>query len=84
MNLILPKGPRAPKPWTARERAVAELIKDGLSTKEIAFELGITNNTAEAHRYNLMRKVGARNVAGVIFALGAQEREAEVRIRLSA
>lgn len=42
--LILAPVPRA-SPLDARSRVVAELVGDGLSYKEIAFELGVSNAT---------------------------------------
>lgn len=43
-------------PPTARELAVIRGIAQGLSTKAIAHELGITSHTVETHRKNLLRK----------------------------
>lgn len=60
-----------PAPLTRRESQVAQGIREGLSTKEIAWRLGMATKTAEVHRYNLMRKLGAHNVAQVIRQLAA-------------
>jgi len=43
---------------TAREREVLELMAQGLSSKGIARELGISIKTVELHRSNLLRKTG--------------------------
>jgi DNA-binding CsgD family transcriptional regulator len=46
---------------TPREKEVLLLIAEGKTTKEIAETLHCADNTVSAHRYNLMRKTGARN-----------------------
>ena len=43
-----------------REREVLQLVAEGLSAKEIAERLGLSVKTAEAHRGNLMAKLGIR------------------------
>ena len=51
---------------TPRERvALAQIIK-GASTKEAARNLNISPRTVEFHRANILRKLGARNVAELI------------------
>lgn len=47
---------------TKREREVAALAVQGLSSKEIATQLTISYRTVEIHRCNIMRKIGARNL----------------------
>lgn len=49
-----------------RELEVLEHISNGLSTTDIATQLGITGNTVEFHRRNLMRKLHANNVAHMV------------------
>jgi DNA-binding NarL/FixJ family response regulator len=46
---------------TVRERAVLHLAGEGLTSAEIGARLGISGRTAEAHRANLMRKLGLRS-----------------------
>ena len=48
---------------TGCEREVLALIGEGLSSKEIARQLGISDLTVRKHRENLCRKLGARNAA---------------------
>jgi DNA-binding NarL/FixJ family response regulator len=51
---------------TRREREVVQLIAEGKSTKEIAGVLGISVETAETHRSNLMRKMKFHSAADVV------------------
>jgi DNA-binding NarL/FixJ family response regulator len=45
---------------TRRERQTAELIKSGLSDKEIARRLNISLATTKSHVHNLLGKLNAR------------------------
>ena len=51
---------------TPREREIAVLIAKSHSSKEVAHHLSISIKTAENHRANLMRKLGVRDVAGLV------------------
>lgn len=51
---------------TKRETEVMRLVVDGLSSKQIAGELGISFKTIEAHRAKIMRKMEARSVPELI------------------
>jgi DNA-binding CsgD family transcriptional regulator len=51
---------------TAREREVLDLITAGSSNKEGAIKLQISPRTFEAHRAQIMRKLGTRNTAQLI------------------
>ena len=51
---------------TARETDVLLLIAAERTTDEIAQDLGITVNTVESHRRQLLQKLGARNSAGLV------------------
>jgi DNA-binding NarL/FixJ family response regulator len=59
-----------PKPeaadLTAREREVLELVSQGQSTKQIAYELGISIRTVESHRINMLKKMDVNNTAELI------------------
>lgn len=49
-----------------REQEVLAGIARGSTTKEIAAELGLSFGTVDTHRTNLMRKLGIRNIAGLV------------------
>jgi DNA-binding NarL/FixJ family response regulator len=51
---------------TEREREVLALIAEGLSSKEIAVQLGHAPKTAEAHRASLMRKLGVHKTSSLV------------------
>ncbi|MDH3685682.1 MAG: response regulator transcription factor [Myxococcales bacterium] len=51
---------------TGRQRQVLHLIADGLSTKEIAGELGISIRTAQTHRAKLMSRLGVHKASGLV------------------
>lgn len=51
---------------TKREKEVLKLIADGKINNEVAELLFISERTVEAHRANIMKKIGARNTAELI------------------
>jgi len=51
---------------TPREREILQLLAEGKSNKEVAGLLGISVNTAEAHRANIMLKLGVHSVAELV------------------
>lgn len=50
---------------TGREREVLQLIAEGMKTRDIAHELGISVKTVESHRGQLMRKLEIDGIAGL-------------------
>ena len=57
---------------TGRESQVLERIVAGRLNKQIADDLGISIKTVEAHRANIMEKMGANTVADLLkVALGS-------------
>lgn len=53
-----------------RERAVLDLVVEGLANKQIAARLGISQRTVEAHRTRLMQKMDADSAAQLAHAMG--------------
>lgn len=51
---------------TDREKEVLQLIVQEYTTKEIAEQLCLSEKTIESHRANLMLKLEARNIAGMV------------------
>ena len=55
---------------TRRELEVIRRVASGLTSEEIAAELGISIRTVEFHRANIKEKTGARDAIGLVrFAL---------------
>jgi FixJ family two-component response regulator len=62
---------------TSREAQVLERIVAGRLNKQIADDLGISIKTVEAHRANIMEKLGANTVADLLkIALGSNTAKA--------
>jgi len=55
---------------TPREREILQLVGNGMTTKEIARDLGISPKTVEFHRSHLMKKYEASNMAELIRKAG--------------
>jgi DNA-binding NarL/FixJ family response regulator len=55
-----------------REIEVVQLIKEGLSSKEIARSLDISLKTVEVHRYNILRKLKLKNTASLVNFINVQ------------
>jgi FixJ family two-component response regulator len=51
---------------TARERAVLQRVLQGALTKQIAWELGVSERTIKACRAAVMRKMGARSLPDLV------------------
>ena len=54
-----------------REIEVINLIRDGLSSKEIASRLSIAIKTVEVHRHNILKKLKVKNTASLINYINA-------------
>ena len=44
-----------------REREVAQLVARGLSNKEVARELGLSDGTVKIHIHSIFQKLGAKS-----------------------
>lgn len=62
-SLLEDNGPKVLSP---KEIEVVRMLAKGLSSKLIANELGISSRTVEAHRLNILRKLGASNSAEAV------------------
>ena len=51
---------------SARQTQVLKLIAEGKTTKQVALELEISVKTVETHRSALMKRIGVRDVAGLV------------------
>lgn len=66
VQAFLSKDDLPERPLSDREREVLQLVAEGKTTKEIATLLGISVNTAESHRSNLMEKLNIHDTAGLV------------------
>jgi predicted ATPase/DNA-binding CsgD family transcriptional regulator len=64
-----PVRPRPPR-LSRREREVAELVAQGLTNREIAAALGISEKTAATHVQNILNKLGVGSRAGIAAWVG--------------
>jgi DNA-binding NarL/FixJ family response regulator len=51
---------------TPRQREILQLIAEGYTTKDIARKLGLSMNTVEVHRANLMDRLDIHDIAGLV------------------
>ena len=51
---------------TAREREVLKLLAEGKTVRSAATILGLSSKTVDAHKFNLMRKLGVHNKAELV------------------
>lgn len=49
-----------------REIEIVQLIREGMSSKEIALQLDISLKTVEVHRYNILKKLNLKNTASLV------------------
>jgi len=55
-----------PRALTMREREVLKLLAEGRTVRSTATELGVSVKTVDAHKFNLMRKLGIHNKAELV------------------
>jgi two-component system response regulator NreC len=54
------------RPLTCREREVLKLLAEGKTVRAAATILGLSSKTVDAHKFNLMRKLGLHNKAELV------------------
>jgi DNA-binding NarL/FixJ family response regulator len=64
--MLRPGADRQAEQLTPRQREVLQMIAEGLSTKEIAYRMGVSVKTVETHRTQLMERLDIRDVAGLV------------------
>ena len=57
---------RVERTLTAREREVLKLLAEGKTVRAAATVLGLSSKTVDAHKFNLMRKLGIHNKAELV------------------
>lgn len=62
MDDILPRN----RMLTAREMEVLKLLAEGRTVRSVAGMLGLSVKTVDAHKFNLMRKLGIHNKAELV------------------
>lgn len=63
---VLEETDSSPSPLavlTRREQEVAQMLSEGLTTREIAEKLGVSVKTIDTHRYQVLRKLDLRGIA---------------------
>jgi DNA-binding NarL/FixJ family response regulator len=61
-----PQPPASQEVLTSREREIVQLVAEGRSNKEISATLNISTKTVEAHRANMMHKLGLSSVTELV------------------
>jgi DNA-binding NarL/FixJ family response regulator len=59
-------GSPGDNPLTDRQREILRMVAEGKSTRTIAFHLGVSSKTVESHRVSIMKRLGIRDVAGLV------------------
>ena len=54
---------------TEKEKEVLKLVKNGLTSKEIAEQMSISYKTVQVHRHNILKKLNQRNTASLLSLL---------------
>lgn len=56
----------AHEPFTERERAIADCLCEGLTSKEVGRRLGFSHHTINDYRKRLLKKAGVRNTVELV------------------
>jgi two-component system, NarL family, response regulator NreC len=80
-ELSLKKTGSSTRGLTAREREVLRLLAEGRTVRSVADSLGLSIKTVDAHKFNLMRKLGIHNKAELVMR-AIQERVLKLPVNL--
>lgn len=58
---------RSTTPLSAREQRVLGCLAQGLSDKQVARTLGISDQTARTHRRNMLKKTATTNICALLY-----------------
>jgi DNA-binding NarL/FixJ family response regulator len=61
LETLIQPGPPSPHPFSPREHEVLGLAAQGLTNKEIAFRLGLSERTVQFHMNSVFNKTGAQS-----------------------
>lgn len=61
------------KNLSPREGEVALLVARGLSNKEVAYELGISDGTVKTHMHSIFQKLGTKSRYSLIVLAGSPD-----------
>src|SRR5665647_3080696 len=64
-HLLQPSEPTAEDELTQRQIEIVKLIAQGLASKEIAFELGLSSKTVDVHRARIMERLHLNDIASL-------------------
>lgn len=60
------RGADALDALTSRQREILQLVAEGNTSKDIAHRLGLSVKTVEAHRAQIMDRLGIRDLTGLV------------------
>ena len=64
-SILQSDGRAVDEELTERQLAILTLLAEGKSSKEIAFELGLSSKTVDVHRARIMARLGLNDVASL-------------------
>ncbi|PWJ42878.1 response regulator transcription factor [Sediminitomix flava] len=65
-KVVKPSTPQKHIDLTKREKEILSYVVDGLSSKDIAQEIGKSVRTVEAHRFNIMKKLEVKSAVELV------------------
>jgi DNA-binding CsgD family transcriptional regulator len=70
----VPAPREAAASFTGREREIVDLLMQGMTNRQIAYALSITEGTVKKHLHHIFRKLGVRSRALVIVGQSSKKR----------